>query len=231
MDPYISPLSILTLFIFSHLHFHTGQATSALTFELPDNENICFFETFTGSQKYFFQYNVLKGGRNDVDASIESPNGKIIYKETKRKKEKFLFETSVGDYKFCFSNEFSTFTHKVVHFHVRPAEEGTLAVRSGNKKPTVPTQSEASLDQVYQLSKRVMVYQTDYRLREAKTRYKADQLNHTVQWWSIGQALVIVVTGFGQVFILKTFFTDRRQSTKGLSEETTKLAPWGLPAW
>lgn len=208
--------------------FHLCQTSLALTFELPDNERLCFYESYTGSSKHFFEYKVLKGGRTDVDASVESPNGKILYKETKRKNDKIMFESSVGDFKFCFSNEFSTISHKVVYFRVRTLDEDTLAVRSGNKKPTVNTATEAALENVYEMAKNAAVFQTDYRLKEARGRYMADLLNQRVQWWSIGQAAVVMLTGFGQVFILKMFFTDKRPSSKPSKEpssETTMLTP------
>ena len=54
-----------------------------------------------------------------------------------------------------------------------------------------------------------MQYQTLYRQNEAQGRYVAETLNFHVTWWSIAQAFVIVITGLGQIFVLKRFFTDR----------------------
>jgi len=55
-----------------------------------------------------------------------------------------------------------------------------------------------------------MEYQSIYRQNEAQGRYIAESLNFHVTWWSISQAFIIVITGLGQIFILKRFFTDRR---------------------
>ena len=32
------------------------------------------------------------------------------------------FDSEEGTYKLCFSNEFSTITHKTIYFNIRPAE-------------------------------------------------------------------------------------------------------------
>jgi len=69
-----------------------------------------------------------------------------------------------------------------------------------------------------------MEYQSTYRQNEAQGRYIAESLNFHVTWWSISQAFIIIVTGLGQIFILKRFFTDRRdrgQSTATLTNDIT----------
>jgi len=55
-----------------------------------------------------------------------------------------------------------------------------------------------------------MQYQTVYRQNEAVGRHVAESLNWHVTWWSAGQALIIVITGVGQILVLRRFFTDRR---------------------
>jgi len=54
-----------------------GLATySGLTFELPDNEKMCFQEDFEGSQAFIMEYRVISGGNYDVDVSFETPTGR-----------------------------------------------------------------------------------------------------------------------------------------------------------
>ena len=195
--------------------------TQSLTFELADNERTCFFEDFQGSARHVFEYSVLSGGMTDVDASLESPNGKILYKETKRKQDSVHFETSPGTYQFCFSNEFSTFTHKVVYLSVRPEKTNTLASDVGDDKPTVNTQAEESLEAIHRAFIETVSYQTDYRLTEARGRHMAEELNKGVQWWSFLEAWVILITGLGQVFVLRAFFTDQKASRRSSAPKTS----------
>ena len=51
-----------------------------------------------------------------MDVLLEDPTGKTIYKEVRKQLDSHSYKTeSPGTYKVCFSNEFSTFSHKVVY--------------------------------------------------------------------------------------------------------------------
>lgn len=63
---------------------------------------------------------VIAGGNYDVDMELLSPSGSVLYKETKQQYDSYTWTTDTrGEYKFCFSNEFSTFTHKQVYFNLQ----------------------------------------------------------------------------------------------------------------
>lgn len=193
---------------------NTLAAKQSLTFELPDNQQSCFYEEFTGSQRYIFEYKVLAGGQHDVDASLKSPNGKILYKEIKQTNDVVTFETSWGTYEFCFGNEFSTFSHKTVYFSLKPEVTKTLAQEGGDERPLVNTLAEEELEVIHNTALLIINYQTDYRLNEAKGRHSAENLNKKVQWWSVFEAGIIFVTGVGQVIILRAFFSLQRSTIK-----------------
>lgn len=58
---------------------------------------------------------------------LVSPNGKVLYKDVKKQYDSFTWKAEEkGIYKFCFSNEFSTFTHKVVYFDLEVGDEDDL---------------------------------------------------------------------------------------------------------
>uniref|UniRef100_A0A8R1IDQ1 GOLD domain-containing protein n=1 Tax=Caenorhabditis japonica TaxID=281687 RepID=A0A8R1IDQ1_CAEJA len=87
-----------------------------LTFELPDNANQCFYEDLKKDVDSVFEFQVVTGGHYDVDLIIEDPNGKVLYKDTKKQYDSINFKAELdGTYKACFSNEFSTFSHKIVY--------------------------------------------------------------------------------------------------------------------
>ena len=56
----------------------------------------------------------------------------------------------------------------------------------------------------------VVDYQTHHRLREAQGRGFAEDLSDRVFYWSLGQSIIILVIGIGQVLVLRSFFTERR---------------------
>ena len=65
----------------------------------------------------FFSVQVITGGNYDVDLELSGPDNKALYKEMKKQYDTFAWTTDTsGEYRFCFSNEFSTFTHKLVYF-------------------------------------------------------------------------------------------------------------------
>ena len=184
---------------------------SALMFELPDTEKFCFSEYFNGPVKYIFEYRVVRGGNNDVDAQVKSPNGKVLYKQSKMKGDRFVFETSRGEYSFCFGNEFSTWAHKVVYFDLREEELSNLAVEAGNKRPFVKTAAETSCDGIHETLTSVVGFQRDYRLKESIGRHIAEGLNRIVSWWSVTQGCFIFLAGLGQVIMLKRFFSVKTE--------------------
>lgn len=203
-------LSTLVVAIFV-IRLSVGHESSGLTFELPDNEKMCFHEDFEGSKKYIFEFRVLSGGNNDVDARVQSPNGIVLYDVIKQQTGVYSFDISWGTYTFCFSNEFSSYTHKIVYFEIRPEEQKPLAVEGGKKAPSANTQLEESMETIHTHSTQVMTFQKRYRLNEANGRYQAEELNQRVQWWSLAQSVIILFTGLGEIFILKRFFSGRTQ--------------------
>lgn len=69
----------------------------------------------------------MTGGHYDVDCRIEDPDGSTLYKEMKKQYDSFTFAAAKnGTYKFCFSNEFSTFTHKTVYFDFQVGDDPPL---------------------------------------------------------------------------------------------------------
>uniref|UniRef100_A0A2I3HCC1 GOLD domain-containing protein n=1 Tax=Nomascus leucogenys TaxID=61853 RepID=A0A2I3HCC1_NOMLE len=159
-----------------------------------------------------FRFRVITGGHYDVDCRLEDPDGKVLYKEMKKQYDSFTFTASKnGTYKFCFSNEFSTFTHKTVYFDFQVGEDPPLF--PSENRVSALTQMESACVSIHEALKSVIDYQTHFRLREAQGRSRAEDLNTRVAYWSVGEALILLVVSIGQVFLLKSFFSDKRTTT------------------
>ena len=62
-------------------------------------------------------FQVIRGGNFDVDLRLFSPSGKIMYDEQRKQYDSISFHVEeAGEHYFCFSNEFSSFTHKTIYF-------------------------------------------------------------------------------------------------------------------
>lgn len=121
------------------LAYCTAVYATALTYRLEAHEKACFFANVEHKgTKVAFYFAVQSGGSFDIDYSVVGPgsNGgqeKVILDGTKERQGDFVFTANeVGEYRFCFNNEMSTFAEKLVDFEI--------AVR-----PTIPTlQTNAS---------------------------------------------------------------------------------------
>ncbi|NXK27136.1 TMED3 protein, partial [Arenaria interpres] len=158
---------------------------------------------------------VITGGHYDVDCFVEDPNGRTIYKETKKQYDSFPHRTELqGVYTFCFSNEFSTFSHKTVYFDFQVGDEPPILPDMSNRV-TALTQMESACVTIHEALNTVIDSQTHYRLREAQDRSRAEDLNGRVSYWSVGETLILFVVSVGQVMLLKSFFTEKRPGSGG----------------
>nr|CAH7736822.1 unnamed protein product [Callosobruchus chinensis] len=183
-----------------------------LTFELPDSSKECFYEEIKKNTSATLEFQVVTGGQYDVDVQLEDPKGGVLYKKVKMQFDSHTFVAhQTGIYKVCFSNEFSTFSHKIVYMDFQVGDEPPLPGIGDHV--TVLTQLEASAQEIHKSLNTIIDYQTHHRLREAQGRKRAEDLNERVLWWSIMETIAILFIAFGQVFVLKNFFTDKKPHT------------------
>lgn len=180
-----------------------------LTFELPDSAKECFHEEIKKNTSVNVEFQVVTGGQYDVDVTVEDPKKKIIYKQIKMQFDSHSFTAEhTGVYVICFSNEFSTFSHKLVYFDLQVGDEQPLP--GVGEHVTVMTQMESSAQDIHKALNNIIDFQTHHRLRETQGRKRAEDLNERVLWWSILESLAVLLIAFGQVFILKNFFTEKK---------------------
>ena len=137
------------------------------------------------------------------------PGERLLQQAQRKQYDAIDFDAyETGEYYFCFSNEFSTFAHKVVYFDFIVGDEIPLT------EPLIGplTQLESSMSRMHEALKIVRDYQTHHRLREAQGRDMGEYLNERVQYWSLGEALLLVLVGLAQVFVLRWFFAEKRSS-------------------
>ncbi|GAB5572092.1 transmembrane emp24 domain-containing protein 3 isoform X2 [Leopardus geoffroyi] len=210
-SPPSPPLLLLLLLLLLRAERPRG---AELTFELPDSAKQCFHEDVERGAKFSLDYQVITGGHYDVDCYVEDPLGKTIYRETKKQYDSFTHRAEVkGVYQFCFSNEFSTFSHKTVYFDFQVGDEPPILPDMGNRV-TALTQMESACVTIHEALKTVIDSQTHYRLREAQDRARAEELNSRVSYWSVGETVALFLVSFSQVLLLKSFFTEKRPAPR-----------------
>lgn len=153
----------------------------------------------------------MTGGHYDVDVILTGPRKNVMYKEVKKQYDSHTFTADMtGEYKACFSNEFSTFSHKLVYIDFQVGEEDPLP--GVGEHLTAMTQMESSSQEVHENLNAIIDYQTHHRLRETAGRKSAEGLNERVMIWSAFVTIAILFVGFGQVFVLKSFFAEKKPS-------------------
>jgi hypothetical protein len=189
-----------------------GLATTTnvqLTFELPDNEIQCFYEHIKKGESTIVEFQVVTGGNYDVDMTMKSPRQKILYQDQKKQYDSFKYVAEQdGVHEVCFSNEFSTYTHKVVFLDWQVGDEAPLISPASPEKAL--TFMESSAQSIHEKLNQILDDQTHYRLREAQGRAHGEDLNERVQLWSIAQLIVIVLVGLLQITLIRSFFANRK---------------------
>lgn len=122
----------------------------------------------------------------------------------------FMFQES-GVYAACFSNEFSTFSHKLIYMDFSLADEEN-PLPGVDEHATVLTQMEQTAQEIHKSLNAILDYQTHHRLREAQGRKRGEDLNERVLWFSIIETSAILVIGITTVIVLRSFFSERKPS-------------------
>ncbi|CRK96855.1 CLUMA_CG009954, isoform A [Clunio marinus] len=183
-----------------------------LTFELPDNSKECFYQEVLKNRSAILEYQVITGGQYDVDVELLSPTKEIIYRQIKSQFDSHQFTApKTGVYAACFSNEFSTFSHKLIYMDFSLTEE-VNPLPGVDEHATVLTQMEQTAQEIHKSLNAILDYQTHHRLREAQGRKRGEDLNERVLWFSIIETSAMLIIAITTVIVLRSFFTEKRPS-------------------
>lgn len=206
-------LFLLSISLIISTFIPTLKATSTeLTFELPDNAKQCFHEDIPAGTKATIEFQVVTGGYYDVDMTLYDPRQNVLYQGVKKQFDTHQWTASMsGQFTFCFSNEFSTFSHKLIYFELIVGDEEALPIVD-HSAATAMTKFEAVAENIHENLNSIFDAQTHYKLSEAKGGKRADDLNSRVFWWSAFETVAVILIGVAQVWTLKSFFSGHRAS-------------------
>jgi len=171
----------------------------------------CFFDPAQAGSKLGLMFETIEGGFLDIDVRIVGPDGKVIYQGDRETNGKYTFAAyETGTYTYCFSNQMSTVTPKVVMFtmEISEAPSGT---------PGAPGEQEAGHtkldDMIRELSGGLIGIKHEQEYMHIRDRIHRDineSTNSKVVWWSIFEAGILVLMTVGQIYYLKRFFEVKR---------------------
>ncbi len=83
------------------------------------------------------------------------------------------------------------------------------------KSTKFQTAMEASMENIHATVTMIDKYQRYVYFEDSRGEYYAERLNYRVTMRSFIQTAVILITGIGQVYILKRFFSDNKSGPSG----------------
>ncbi|CAH0713762.1 unnamed protein product, partial [Brenthis ino] len=184
--------------------------TKGYTITVDAHAEECFFENVEADTKMGLTFEIAEGGFLDIDVKITGPDGAVIYKGERESSGMYTFSAPTsGRYTYCFSNQMSTMTPKVVMFNLEVGE-------APNKK-TDEKDDEVNHNKLEDMIKelgttlKTVKHEQEYmQVRDRIHRAINESTNSRVVLWSIFEASVLLVMTLGQVYYLKRFFEVQR---------------------
>jgi len=183
---------------------------SALTTAISANERLCFYaDVDKAGEKIGFYFAVQSGGSFDIDFEVKDPKEKVILDGVRERQGDFvLTANTVGEYAFCFENDMSTLTEKLVDFDIMVESEPR---REAPAKPgQLHEQTSALEESIFRLNGMFMNIkrsQKHFHTRENRGFSIVKSTQSRLFWYAVLESLGMVSMAIFQVYILQTFFT------------------------
>uniref|UniRef100_A0A7S1G8D0 GOLD domain-containing protein n=1 Tax=Bicosoecida sp. CB-2014 TaxID=1486930 RepID=A0A7S1G8D0_9STRA len=194
-----------------------APGADALFFKLKDGTSRCFIEEVPSDTLVVAEYKSPDTTESrSVEASVKSPSGAEVITRVLDAEGRFAFTSDeAGEHIVCFQLSgqfFGTPTEVRVDLRLNVGEMAIDYAEIARKEHLSTLELEVrKLNDKMRDVKREQNYQ---RSRELKFRDTSEATNSRVQWWSLFQTAVLVVSGVYQVKVLKDFFRSRRLTTK-----------------
>jgi hypothetical protein len=202
------------------LAYCTAVYATALTYRLDAHEKACFFANVDHKgTKVAFYFAVQSGGSFDIDYSVVGPganggNEKVILDGTKERQGDFVFTANeVGEYRFCFNNEMSTFAEKLVDFEIAVENEAPRAAIP-SKQGSSPEQTTVLEESILKLSAQLSTIsrnQKYFRTRENRNFSTVKSTENRIFNFSLMEGGLMVIMAGLQVAVVRFFFQGARK--------------------
>ncbi|KIY44710.1 hypothetical protein FISHEDRAFT_50824 [Fistulina hepatica ATCC 64428] len=190
--------------------FVAGVRSVALTTTIAANQRLCFYvDVDEKGEKIGFYFAVQSGGSFDVDFDVRDPNDKVLLDGKKERQGDFVFTGNViGEYSFCFENDMSTLTEKLIDFDIMVENEPR---REAPAKPGQISDTSSALEEsIFRLNGMLMNIkrlQKHFHTRERRGYSIVESTQSRLYWYAIFATLGIIGMSVFQVYVLQTFFT------------------------
>ncbi|XP_020487557.1 transmembrane emp24 domain-containing protein 5 [Labrus bergylta] len=192
---------------------------SDFTFTLPPGRKECFYQTMRKDAALEIEYQVLDGAGLDVDFTISSPSGHVLYSDYRKSDGVHTVETEDGDYMFCFDNSFSSVSEKLIFFELILDNMDTDKDPDDWKEYVHGTdildmKLEDIMDAINNVKARLgksVQIQTVLRAFEARDRNLQESNFDRVNFWSVVNMVAMMLVSAVQIYLVRSLFEDKRK--------------------
>ncbi|KAJ3215371.1 p24 complex component [Dinochytrium kinnereticum] len=192
-----------------------GCASASIVFQirLAPHMKQCFFEVLSPGDRMDITYQVYDGGNLQVDFWITAPDERMVQSSFKQTTGTYGFNAEQnGQYIYCFSNQVGVYDKAITFSMKGPDEKVRFEEKYNDSKEDFHTPVNEEIAKLAE-SIRTLVDETNYlNAREMAHRSTARSTNTRVFWWSVFQALGLVVVCILQVYYIRSFFEVKSRS-------------------
>jgi protein ERP2 len=189
----------------------SGVAASALSTAIAANQRLCFHaDVDKAGEKIGFYFAVQSGGSFDIDFEVKDPDDKVVLDGLRERQGDYILTANkVGEYSFCFENDMSTLTEKLVDFDImvesEPRREAPAKVSQLSDHTSALEESIYKLNTMLISVERTQKY---FHTRENRGFSTVASTQNKIFWYAVMESLAIIAMAVFQVYILQTFFTQ-----------------------
>jgi len=186
------------------------QAT-ALTTAVAPNERLCFHaDASEAFEKIGFYFAVQSGGSFDIDFEVSGPDGKILLQGHREQQGDYIFTANrPGEYSFCFENDMSTLTEKLVDFDIMVESEPRREAPA--KQAQLSEKTNALEESIYKLKNQLIGIQRTqkyFHTRENRGMSIVQETASRMFWYGVLESIAMIGMAVFQVYVVQMFFTS-----------------------
>lgn len=176
---------------------------------LPAFSKECLYhDLMKDSDSLVVSYQVLTGGNFEIDFEITAPDGSVIVAEKQKKYSDFLLKSfGVGQYKFCFTNNYGTALKKVEV--TLELEKETFEYENESPEDVLSNNAIEEIDRNLNKMTKMMNY---LRAREWRNMYTVQSTESRIVWLSILVMCIMAGISIVQATIVHFLFKDRQRN-------------------
>eukprot|EP01104_Vermistella_antarctica_P020318 TRINITY_DN8658_c0_g1_i1.p1 TRINITY_DN8658_c0_g1~~TRINITY_DN8658_c0_g1_i1.p1 ORF type:complete len:229 (-),score=64.26 TRINITY_DN8658_c0_g1_i1:66-752(-) len=210
------------------LHAELASAATEVTVQIEPRTTECYYEDLEEGEEMAIYYQVLRGGLLDIKFQVyfEPKDGRppsvitdILHFEDEGDGYIDILAEADGLHKFCFNNEMSRWTAKVVTFTIEYENDwdNSQADSSDQEKSDLAKSEhidpmEQSLERIAQQVHKLTKHQMYLKGNEFQMRDLVEETNSRVWMLSMLESIVLVTISLAQVFYLRRFFEARTKT-------------------